>query len=61
MIIELKSIPKSSILGVGCGAPIHHAKLREGKTIVDLGSGAEIDAFLSAHRQIHKMVLQYVL
>lgn len=47
---ELESIPKSSILGVGCGAPIHHAQLREGETIVDLGSGAGIDVFLSANK-----------
>ena len=47
---ELKSIPKSSILGVGCGAPIHHAQLREGETVVDLGSGAGIDVFLSANK-----------
>ena len=32
---EIESIPKSSILGVGCGAPIHHAQLREGETVVD--------------------------
>jgi arsenite methyltransferase len=47
---ELESIPKSSILGVGCGAPIHHAQLREGEIIVDLGSGAGIDVFLSANK-----------
>ena len=47
---ELESIPKSSILGVGCGAPIHHAQLREGETVVDLGSGAGIDVFLSANK-----------
>ncbi len=47
---ELQSIPKESILGVGCGAPLHFAGVREGETIVDLGSGAGIDVFLSANK-----------
>jgi ubiquinone/menaquinone biosynthesis C-methylase UbiE len=47
---ELESIPKSSILGVGCGAPIHYARLKEGEIVVDLGSGAGIDVFLSANK-----------
>ena len=47
---ELESIPKPSILGVGCGAPVNYAQIREGETVVDLGSGAGIDVFLSANR-----------
>ena len=46
---ELNAIPQSSILGVGCGAPLKHANLQTGETVVDLGSGAGIDAFLSAN------------
>jgi arsenite methyltransferase len=49
-IKELESIPKPSILGVGCGAPVNYAKLREDETVVDLGSGAGIYVFLSANR-----------
>jgi arsenite methyltransferase len=45
---ELKSIPESSILGVGCGAPLNFANIKEGETVVDLGSGAGIDAFLAS-------------
>lgn len=47
---ELKSIPEDAILGVGCGAPIKFANLKDGETVVDLGSGAGIDAFLSANK-----------
>jgi arsenite methyltransferase len=47
---ELESIPEASILGVGCGAPLNYAGVREGETVVDLGSGAGIDVFLSANK-----------
>ena len=47
---ELESIPKSSVLGVGCGAPLHHASVKEGEIVVDFGSGAGIDVFLSANK-----------
>jgi arsenite methyltransferase len=47
---ELQSIPKASVLGVGCGAPLHHTNVKEGETVVDLGSGAGIDVFLSANK-----------
>ncbi len=44
----LEAIPQSSILGLGCGAPINYANLKSGETVVDLGSGAGIDAFLAS-------------
>jgi SAM-dependent methyltransferase len=47
---DLKTIPEASILGVGCGAPIKFADLKEGETVLDLGSGAGIDVFLSANK-----------
>lgn len=47
---DLESIPQEAILGVGCGAPINHADLKEGETVVDLGSGAGIDIFLSSKK-----------
>jgi len=47
---ELESIPQASILGVGCGAPVNFADLQKAETVVDLGSGAGIDVFLSAKK-----------
>jgi arsenite methyltransferase len=47
---DLSSIPKSSILGVGCGAPVKFANIQEGEVIVDIGSGGGIDVFLSANK-----------
>src|SRR5687767_7738239 len=46
--IELKSIPEESVLGLGCGAPLNYVDLKRGETLVDLGSGAGIDAFLAS-------------
>ena len=46
---DLKSIPKSSILGLGCGNPSTFAHLKEGDVVVDLGSGAGIDVFIAAN------------
>jgi arsenite methyltransferase len=46
---ELKSIPEASILGAGCGTPTKFAIIKEGDTVVDLGSGAGIDVFLAAN------------
>lgn len=34
-------------LGLGCGIPTEHAGLAEGQTVLDLGSGAGIDAFVT--------------
>jgi arsenite methyltransferase len=47
---ELESIPESSILGVGCGAPVNFADIHEGEVVVDIGSGGGIDVFLSAKK-----------
>ncbi|MER5176452.1 MAG: arsenite methyltransferase [Candidatus Nitrosocosmicus sp.] len=46
---ELESIPQSSILGVGCGNPTKFAHMKEGDTVVNLGSGAGIDVFMAAN------------
>ena len=46
----LESLPNESILGVGCGAPLNFADLKEGETVVDLGSGAGMDCFLASKK-----------
>lgn len=34
-------------LGLGCGLPTEHAKIKAGDTVIDLGSGAGNDAFVA--------------
>src|SRR5215208_5011531 len=36
-------------LGLGCGIPTQYAKIKEGDTVIDLGSGAGNDAFVARH------------
>ena len=43
---ELEAVPKGANLGVGCGNPSAMANMKEGETVVDLGSGAGFDAFI---------------
>jgi len=47
---ELAAIPEGADLGLGCGNPVALASLREGETVLDLGSGAGVDCFLAAGR-----------
>jgi arsenite methyltransferase len=47
---DLDSVPEGSNLGLGCGNPIALASLKEGETVLDLGSGAGFDCFLAAKR-----------
>lgn len=39
-------IPEAD-LGLGCGLPVEHAGLKPGQTVLDLGSGAGLDAFVA--------------
>lgn len=45
---ELASIPADANMGLSCGNPTATANLREGETVVDLGSGGGLDVFLAA-------------
>lgn len=45
---EKAAPPESANLGLGCGNPLAIASLREGQTVLDLGSGAGFDCFLAA-------------
>jgi ubiquinone/menaquinone biosynthesis C-methylase UbiE len=36
-------------LGLGCGVPVEHAGLKDGHAVLDLGSGAGLDAFVARH------------
>ena len=36
-------------LGLGCGLPTQFAKIKQGDTVIDLGSGAGNDAFIARH------------
>jgi arsenite methyltransferase len=47
---ELKNIPESTVLGLGCGNPTALADLKKGEIVLDLGSGAGIDVFLAANK-----------
>ena len=47
---ELKSIPESAVMGLGCGNPTALADLKNGETVLYLGSGAGIDVFLAANK-----------
>jgi arsenite methyltransferase len=47
---ELAAVPEGANLGLGCGNPQAIAALREGETVVDLGSGGGFDSFLAARQ-----------
>lgn len=47
---ELTQVPAESYLGLGSGNPVRPANLQPGETVLDLGSGAGVDAFLAARR-----------
>ena len=47
---EMNAVPEGANLGLGCGNPTALASLKEGETVLDLGSGAGFDCFLAANQ-----------
>jgi SAM-dependent methyltransferase len=47
---DLSAAPEGANLGLGCGNPVALASLKEGETVLDLGSGAGFDCFLAANK-----------
>lgn len=45
---DMKKVPEGSNLGLGCGNPLAFASIKEGDTVLDLGSGAGFDCFLAS-------------
>lgn len=50
---DFDQVPEGANMGLGCGNPQAIASLKEGETVLDLGSGGGFDAFLAA-RQVGK-------
>lgn len=48
---DMKGVPLHANMGLGCGNPIAIASLKEGYTVLDLGSGGGFDCFL-ARKQV---------
>ena len=50
-VTQRQGLPEEAVLAsLGCGNPTAVAELREGETVLDLGSGGGIDVLLSARR-----------
>ncbi len=47
---EMNAVPDGANLGLGCGNPVAIASLKDGETVLDLGSGGGFDCFLAANR-----------
>jgi ubiquinone/menaquinone biosynthesis C-methylase UbiE len=46
---QLEGYNPDADLGLGCGLPTQFAKIKNGDTVIDLGSGAGNDAFIARH------------
>ncbi len=47
---EMQEVPEGANMGLGCGNPQLIAEIKEGETVIDLGSGGGIDCFLASRK-----------
>lgn len=47
---DLSNMPDQANMGLGCGNPLAIASLKEGETVLDLGSGGGFDCFLARRK-----------
>lgn len=47
---EIDAVPDGANMGLGCGNPTAIASLKEGETVIDLGSGGGFDCFLASKK-----------
>ncbi|HNX13603.1 MAG TPA: arsenite methyltransferase [Oscillospiraceae bacterium] len=47
---DLSNMPNQVNMGLGCGNPLAIASLKEGETVLDLGSGGGFDCFLARRK-----------
>ncbi len=51
---DLEAVPEGANMNLGCGNPVASASLKEGETVIDLGSGGGFDCFLAAKKVGHR-------
>jgi arsenite methyltransferase len=47
---EMLKVPEDANMGLGCGNPQLLAEIKEGETVIDLGSGGGFDCFLASRK-----------
>lgn len=47
---EISTVPEGANMGLGCGNPQLIANIKEGETVIDLGSGGGFDCFLASKK-----------
>lgn len=47
---QISSAPKEADMELGCGNPLEISNLKEGETVLDLGSGGGFDCFIAAKK-----------